>query len=230
MTNVTTGTGASTRERILAACLERQDDTIHMRMLSYPDLFAYDAKYHRSCYSRYVSPRNVKAERTMAESEKSLNDYDKAFLCLREEIENTILSKDRKLTTLSSLHERFCEMLNEGRPSDTNVVSSEYPSWKLKEKLKKRFNDKLLFIIQAGKSDLVCSREVSVGDALKKVAALNIQISESGECELISDDANDLDNVAILHQAAGILRNAMSVSNWSIQRKTDTLGAPKWRR
>ena len=210
LTNVTTGTGASTRERILAACLERQDDTIHMRMLSYPDLFAYDAKYHRSCYSRYVSPRNVKAERTKAESEKSLNDYDKAFLCLSEEIENTILSKDRKLTTLSSLHERFCEMLNEGRPSDTNVESSDYPSWKLKEKLKKRFNDKLLFIIQAGKSDLVCSREVSVGDALKKVAALNIQISESGECELISDDANDLDNVAILHQAAGILRNAMS--------------------
>ena len=45
---------------------------------------------------------------------------------------------------------------------------------------------------------------------LKKVAALNIQINESGECELISDDAHYLDNVAILHQAAGILRNAMS--------------------
>ena len=105
LTNVTTGTGASTRERIIAACLERQDDNIHMRMLSYPDLFAYDAKHHRSCYSSYVSPRNVKADRTKAESEKSLNDYDKAFLCLSGEIETTILSKARKLTTLSSLHE-----------------------------------------------------------------------------------------------------------------------------
>ena len=152
-----------------------------MRMLSYPDLFAYDAKYHRSCYSRYPSQRNIKADRTKAEAQKSLNDYDKAVLCLSQEIENTILSRNRKLVTLSSLHERFIEILKERRPSGTNVEPSHYPSWKLKEKLKKHFNDELLFIAQAGKSDLVCSSEVSVGDALKKIATLNIRINESGE-------------------------------------------------
>ena len=103
---------------------------------------------------------------------------------MSEEIENTILSKTRKLVTLSSLHERYIEILNE--LSSTNIAPSHYPSWKLKEKLKKRFDDKLLFIAQAGKSDLVCSSEVSIGDALKNVATLNIQINESGECEFAS--------------------------------------------
>ena len=40
-------------------------------------------------------------------------------------------------------------------------------------------NDKLPFIAQTGKSDLVCSSEVSIGDALKKLASPNLQINES---------------------------------------------------
>lgn len=31
------------------------------KLSGYEDLFAYDAKYHRSCYSHYISERNVKA-------------------------------------------------------------------------------------------------------------------------------------------------------------------------
>ena len=113
---------------------------------------------------------------------------------------------------MSSIHERFIEILKEGRPSGTNVEPSYYPSWKLKEKLKKHFNDELLFIAQAGKSDLVCSSEVSVGDALKKVATLNIRINESGECEYttMSDDSSELDSAVILHRTAGILHSSIS--------------------
>ena len=62
-------------------------------MLSYPDLFAYDAKYHRSCYSRYISPRNIKADRSKAKLEKAMNVHDKAVLSLSEEIERTIFFK-----------------------------------------------------------------------------------------------------------------------------------------
>ena len=43
-------------------------------MLSHPDLFANDAKYNRSCYSRYVSLRNITANWTKAETGKSLNE------------------------------------------------------------------------------------------------------------------------------------------------------------
>ena len=91
-------------------------------------------------------------------------------------------------------------------------VTIPHGSLIIKEKLKKRFNDKLLFIAQAGKSDLVCSSEVSIGDALKKVATLNIKINESGECDFAStyEDPSELDSAVILHQAAGILRSSMS--------------------
>ena len=70
----------------------------------------------------------------------------------------------------------------------------------------------MLFIAQAGKSDLVCSSEVSVGDALKKVVTLNIRINESGECEYttMSDDSSELDSAVILHRAAGFRRSSLS--------------------
>lgn len=51
LTPLTTGTGQNTREKVLLAAEERQDQQIHMQMLCYPDLFAYDARYHRTCYS-----------------------------------------------------------------------------------------------------------------------------------------------------------------------------------
>lgn len=94
-----------------------------------------------------------------------------------------MLSKNRQLVTLSSLHERFIAILNEGRSPGTQVDPSDYPSWKLKEKLRKHFQDWLVFIAQVGKSDLVCSSEVTVGDALKKFSVMNIQINDLGECE-----------------------------------------------
>jgi len=214
LTCVSTGTGSSTGERIIKAALDRKDDEIHMRMLSHPDLFAYDAKYRRSCYSRCVSDRNIKADQSKAEAQTSLSDVDKAVLRLGDEIEKTALSKakDRMLVTLSSLHAQFIELFNEGRPPEDKVGPRDYPSWKLKHKLQKLFGDRLLFIAQPGLSELVCSAEVTVGDALKRISALHVQINDLGECEYTSSDLAehpDCDSV-ILHRAAGILRNAMS--------------------
>lgn len=31
------------------------------KLAGYEDLFAYDAKYHKSCYCRYIGKRNIKA-------------------------------------------------------------------------------------------------------------------------------------------------------------------------
>ena len=55
LTSITTGTGSSTRQRVLNAAEARNDHQMRLRMLAYPDLFAYDAKYHRSCYGHYIS-------------------------------------------------------------------------------------------------------------------------------------------------------------------------------
>jgi hypothetical protein len=57
--SVCTGTGATTREKTLKAAIEREDFTIQNRMEFHPDLFASDAKYHKYCYSHYISERNI---------------------------------------------------------------------------------------------------------------------------------------------------------------------------
>lgn len=215
LTKVSTGTGSSTRQRIIEAALERQDNEIHMRMLSHPDLFAYDARYHRSCYSCYVSDRNIKAVQSKAAAHRSMSEFDKAFLSLGKEIEKTVLSQDRLLVTLMSLRSRLIELLNEDRMTGHTVEPSECSSQKLKEKLKRQFGEKLLFIAQPGMSDLVCSSEVTIGDAMKKVSDLNIRINEMGKCEYstpgnIEEYPHESDSSMILHRAAGILRSSMS--------------------
>jgi len=63
---------------------------------------------------------------------------------------------------------------------------------------------------QPGKSDMVCSGKVTVGDGLKKAEALSAQISEMADCDFgsLDTDVDQLDDTAILHRAAGIIRNA----------------------
>ena len=63
-------------------------------------------------------------------------------------------------------------------------------SWKLKENLKKSFKEKLVCIEQRGKSDTVCSSEVTVGDALCKASELNdVQIEDTSAFVHFSDSA-----------------------------------------
>lgn len=47
--SITTDTGKSTRQRVLPAAAKLND------------LFAFDAKYHRSCYGHYINDCNIKA-------------------------------------------------------------------------------------------------------------------------------------------------------------------------
>ena len=63
LAQISTGTEKTARSKVLAAAEERMDEEIKMRMLCYPDLFAFDEKYHRTCYSHYILDRNIKAAR-----------------------------------------------------------------------------------------------------------------------------------------------------------------------
>lgn len=57
---ISTGTGEKTRAKVLEAASLRQDCEMTASMELYTDLFALDAKYHQSCYSHYISKRNIK--------------------------------------------------------------------------------------------------------------------------------------------------------------------------
>lgn len=52
---------------------------IHMRMLLFPELFVYDAKYHRLCYSTYISERKIIAAICKSREETKDSLHDEAF-------------------------------------------------------------------------------------------------------------------------------------------------------
>ena len=80
---------------------------IILRMTSYPDLFAFDAKYHRSCLAHHLSEHNIcAAQRKVAEYKKD-SSCDQAFIEIVDEIQNTLLSKKKSVTTLSQIKVNF---------------------------------------------------------------------------------------------------------------------------
>ena len=207
LTQITTDKGETTRSKVLAAAEDRMDEEIRMRMLCHPDLFAFDAKYHRNCYSHYISERNIRAARSKNESESNFSVYDLAFKELTVELSNSIFSSRKIVMLLKDLHKRFLELLETGSSSDTF-----YASWKLKQKLQAYYGDKISFIERPGHTDFVCSISVTVGDALRKASELQTEIKESEESMLAdtSLDCEENEENVVLHRAAGILRASMT--------------------
>lgn len=205
LTQVVTGSGETTRSRVLAAATERLDDVVQLRMLAYTDLFAYDAKYHRTCYAHYISERNIASARNKAVGHKEeSSSHEQAFDILTADLAKTVLSKNMAVSNLSTIRSSYIKAL-----SALNVPDAEkYRSWKLKEKLKRHFGDKLVFIERRGLSDIVCSRSMSVGVALSK-AALIPETENELELEDMSSEPVHLDDGQILHMAAAVLRNKM---------------------
>ena len=206
-TQITTDKGETTRSKVLAVAEDRMDEEIRMRMLCHPDLFAFDAKYHRSCYSHYISKRNIRAARSKNESESNFSVYDLAFKELTVELSNSIFSSRKTVMLLKDLHTRFLELLETGSSSDTS-----YASWKLKQKLQAYYGYKISFIERPGLTDFVCSSSVTVGDALRKASELQTEIKESEESMLadMSLDCKENEENVVLHRAAGILRASMT--------------------
>ena len=118
------------------------------------------------------------------------------------------MSKTTSITTLSVLNELFVAISAEVN-SKTNE-SCTTCTWRLKEKLQKHFGEKISFIVQPGKSDLVCSRDITMSEALKHVVKLQLHVNEIGECELESPgDVNSEEVPVVLHKAADTIRKCI---------------------
>ena len=191
-------------DKVLSAATARHDEVVKLRMTAYNDLFAYDAKYHRSRLGHYLSKRNIEAEQRKDKDSQHQSEYEKAFNFIIKDIESTILSKHKSVTTLSQIRSNFLAKLN---ALDIDV---EVYSWKLKAKLRNHFADRLVFIERQGVSDLVCSSTVTVGDALCKASELqNLQQEDSTDL-FEEPDTSHVNEIQLLHSAAGILRRHMS--------------------
>lgn len=203
LTAITTDTGLSTREKVLNAAERRNDNVVHMRMLIHTDLFAYDAKYHRKCYSHYISERNILASQRKHEGHHSA--HSNSFQVLVEHIRTNVLSKHEVASLSAMLAMYKSESKKEGHDS-----IEQYTSWKLKQKLLAEFKDELVFVDRKGKSDLICSSSMSVGDALRKAASLEEALDSANKDDDLTDSTLHLDESQILHHAAGILRKHMA--------------------
>lgn len=206
LTPISTGTGASTHDCMLRAAVERLDEQMRQRMLAHPDLFAFDASYHRSCYAEYISKRNIQAAKTRTEREQLETPFQKGFKQFCEELEGNIFSGNKPVVLLSEIHSRFVEILHTVGAPDPDA----YRSWKLKEKLIGQFGDRLIFISQSGKSDLICSKYLTLGDALKRVNTLHIEKSEDGTSIGFAVNEFDPSDSMILHKAASVVRKSIA--------------------
>jgi hypothetical protein len=75
--------------------------------------------------------------------------------------------------------------------------------------MKLHYEDRLVFTSQTGKSDRVCTKDLSIGEALMNIYHLQLDTCEDGSYELNCDDEN-LNDSMILHRAAGILHSSMA--------------------
>ena len=205
LTPITTGSGKSTRQRVLEAAAKRNDEEIHTRMLTHSDLFAFDAKYHRSCYGHYISDRNIEAACSKAAtSDKEQTCHEKAFHVVQNELEKSVLSQKLTVTSLSLLKEKYVQALVDIGVTD----AQQYSSWKLKTKLKNYYGNRLIFVQRRGQSDLVCSGNMTIGDAFQQ--ASHMETDEDIEFSDLHSAKDQLDEYQILHMAAAILRSHMS--------------------
>ena len=220
LTPISTGTGQTTRDKVLAASIERRDNIIHMRMIAYPDLFAYDAKYHRLCLAHYISDLNIVAARRKSEDSASITVYDEAFDKLTAHLNETVFSKQKTVTKLATLKEQFVSHL-----VDLGVEQAQaYTAWKLKERLNKHYGDQLVCVTLHGRTDIICSSSVTLGDALKKVSSLHEDMEATEYGDLAStEECNPVNEEQILHTAAGILRKHMA----STKHTTDVYAPPE---
>ncbi len=132
LSSISLGTGESTRQKTLDAAIQRKDEVVESRMRLYKDLFAYDAKYHRSCYSRFIAKRNVSYVAKNQESIVESPSHEQAFLMLSLELKETVFSDLKTVVTLVELNRRYVELLHTvGVPAES---ANGYKAWRLKKK------------------------------------------------------------------------------------------------
>ena len=77
------------------------DLVVQMRMLALSDHFAYDAKYHRSCYATYIGKRNVSAANRKLDDSQQQTIEDPAFEEIVQQVKRTVVSSQKSVTTLA---------------------------------------------------------------------------------------------------------------------------------
>jgi hypothetical protein len=176
------------------------DSVLIKRLTSVPngDLVALEARYHRKkgCLTKFYGN---KTNKTVNEETPDKFKYMAAALKLKEEFEYSLMTQ-MKVHKLSELRNRFNTIAKEEFKEDVSAYKTNY----FKRLLKEAWPE-LICVHQNGKSDLVCSSQISFDTAVRRYDELEQSFQEETdleemELELDSDES-------IVHKAVGILKS-----------------------
>ena len=166
---------------------------------------AVEARYHRQpkgCLSKYISDRNLKS--VCDKNQEKSRDNIRLAEVLKDEYVQSI-EDHLCVYELSALKERYIELASENNIELKSETSSAY----FKRLLSQVWQD-LRFIQRTGMTDLVCSMNITIEDALRKTVSLKntlSEVTEDGPEQILDASLSEpIDELSILHQAAKILR------------------------
>jgi len=198
--------------KVLEAAVIKDDTELLDRLRSVPngDLVALEARYHRKkgCLTKYyVSNFNTKQTNDPI-PEKFI--YRSAAVQLKAEYEEPIMTQ-KKVYQLSELRKRFIEIAKERHGDNVESYKSSYF-----KKLLQHVWPELECVYQKGKSDLICSNQVTVGDALRDYKELEQSCYDADEEEIEVDIETD---ESIVHKAVGILRRRILANTETVEKE-----------
>ncbi|WAR09163.1 hypothetical protein MAR_019121, partial [Mya arenaria] len=123
--------------------------------------------------------------------------YRSAAFQLKEEYADSIMNQ-KNVYKLTDLRKRFIEIARE----DFGDYVETYRSFYFKILMQDVWPE-LTFVYQNGKSDLVCSKDVTVGEALRDNKELEQSFHDASDEDIEIDLASD---ESIVHKAVGVLR------------------------
>lgn len=144
-----------------AAEVKKDENMLHNLLSVNNDLIAAEAKYHKTCFSSYISKRNLLYQ-GLGDSESI---YDAAFKELLASIGPGIRDQGRAYD-ISNLLLMYRKLLEE-----KGVDGERYTKHRLKERLKKFFGDEIdFFQARKCKSEIVFPSSLSIQELINNAA------------------------------------------------------------
>jgi len=179
-------------KRVLEAAEEKADETLLTRIRGH-DLFAREARFHKSCRAKYVSdPKHLRStdDENRAQQQKLELAHRETYLKVCQKIDRDIIC-DKKIVKLSELRQLYISGL-----ADTEFPNPNYRSENLKAKLEKdvTYCGKLSFCKLGNQftSCIVYSSDIDVNCAVKSAYEL-------GSIDMIQDAAMYLHQLIMRH-------------------------------
>ena len=172
----------SAEETLKQSAITRKDEVM-MRKISGEDLIAKEAHYHEECRKGYINISRLLSHDNSKENQEDderRSAHKEAFSILAEYIETEIIAKST-VVRISILKDKYQCYLKDTYPKFHNA---EYPNQKLKDKIQRHFNGRILFFQPKYKSEIVYSEEISTAQAVEIVYD-----SSSSELKILENSA-----------------------------------------